>query len=78
MSEEFVALYEMASYEPMPMRDYPADDPFCAVKFPGGGLAFRYDPVRGIVEIQRRGVKHLFDLAALRNADTEANPHPLT
>lgn len=38
---------------------------FQDVHYPDGWLAFRYDPTRGIVEIQRRGQKHYFDLASL-------------
>jgi hypothetical protein len=33
--------------------------------FPDGGIAGRFDPQRGILEVQRRGVKHYFDLAQL-------------
>ena len=30
-----------------------------------GRLAFRYDPWRGLVEVQHRGVKHVVDLAQI-------------
>jgi hypothetical protein len=29
----------------------------------GGKLAFRFDPVRGLIEWQHRGEKHVIDLA---------------
>jgi hypothetical protein len=40
---------------------------FRDVHFPDGWLAFRYDVQRGIVEIQRRGQKHYFDLVTIQN-----------
>jgi hypothetical protein len=33
-------------------------------------LLFRYDPERGIIETQRRGVKHIIDLASYRQVGT--------
>lgn len=36
-----------------------------------GALAFRYDPLRRIVEWQHRGERHYIDLAAL---DEQAHP----
>lgn len=37
-----------------------------------GRLAFRYDPYRGLVEVQHRGVKHVVDLAAIADAEQAA------
>ena len=34
-----------------------------------GRLVFRYDPHRGLVEIQHRGVRHVVDLAAIDAAE---------
>lgn len=39
--------------------------PYVDVRYPDGWIAFRYDPKRGIVEIQRRGQKFYFDLAKI-------------
>lgn len=35
------------------------------VRYPDNKLAFRYDPTRGVVEIQRNGCRHYFDLAVI-------------
>lgn len=35
---------------------------FINVYYPDGRVAFRYDPARGIVELQDRRIKHWFDL----------------
>lgn len=32
----------------------------------GGKLAFKFDPLRGLIEWQDRGEKHLIDLATIR------------
>lgn len=42
----------------------PSPSNFEEMRFPDGWLAFRYDPNRCLVEIQRRGQKYYFDLAA--------------
>jgi hypothetical protein len=39
--------------------------PYQAVRYPDGSLAFRYDPKRGMVEIQRRGQRFYFDLTII-------------
>lgn len=31
----------------------------------GGKLAFRFDPYRGLIEYQRRGERHIVDLAKI-------------
>lgn len=36
------------------------------VRYPDGRLAFRYDPQRGVVELQKRGEKHYFDLTMVK------------
>lgn len=38
---------------------------YIELKFVDGGLAGRYDPVRGVLEVQRRGTKHYFDLTQI-------------
>lgn len=52
MSEQFTAILPSPQY--------------IELKFVDGGLAARYDPVRGVLEVQRRGMKHYFDLAQLK------------
>lgn len=42
--------------------------------FSDGGLAGRFDPVRGVLEVQRRGVKHYYDLAVLVQAHIRSLP----
>lgn len=37
-----------------------------------GRLAFRYDPYRGLVEWQHRGVKHVVDLAQIEAQEDAA------
>jgi len=36
---------------------------YIELRFSSGKLAARYDPVRGILELQERGVRQYFDLA---------------
>lgn len=38
---------------------------FVVVRYPDGRIAFRYDPVRGIVELQDRRHKYYFDLTQI-------------
>ena len=38
---------------------------FLPVTWQNGKLAFKFDPVRGLIEMQERGVKQVFDLSAL-------------
>lgn len=45
---------------------------YVELKFVDGGLAGRYDPVRGVLEVQRRGMKHYFDLTQIRLSVKEA------
>jgi hypothetical protein len=35
------------------------------VRYPDNKLAFRYDPKRGIIEVQRNSVRYYFDLTLL-------------
>lgn len=37
----------------------------------GTHTGVRFDPFRGILEIQKKGVKHFFDLTALRPITSE-------
>lgn len=39
---------------------------YVTVRYPDGSVAFCYDPARDIIQTQRHGVKHYFDLACLR------------
>lgn len=34
-------------------------------RYPDNKIAFRYDPLRGIIEIQRNGIRYYFDLTIL-------------
>lgn len=44
------------------------------VKLPGGErLAFKYDPVRELIQLQVRNEKHTFDLRSLRGEWTDAD-----
>lgn len=45
---------------------------YIELKFVDGGLAGRYDPVRGVLEVQKRGMKHYFDLTQIRLSVKEA------
>ena len=38
-----------------------------------GRLAFRYDPLRGLVEWQHRGVRHVVDLAQIEAQEQRAS-----
>lgn len=38
---------------------------YVELRYPDGKLAARFDPVRGLLELQKGNVKHLFDLALL-------------
>ena len=38
---------------------------YVELRYPDGKLAAKYDPIRGILELQRQGVKFYFDLALL-------------
>jgi hypothetical protein len=43
---------------------------FVQVREPGSNwLLFLYDPERQLIEVQRRGVKHLIDLRELKKGD---------
>lgn len=35
---------------------------YVELRLPDGKLACRFDPVRGLLEVQARGIKHYFDL----------------
>lgn len=48
----------IAQYEPIYLPD-------------GTHSGVRYDRIRGILEIQKKGVKHFFDLTALRPITSE-------
>lgn len=44
-----------------------ANADYQTIKFPDGSIAFRIDIRRGLVEIQKRGQCHYFDLTRLGN-----------
>jgi hypothetical protein len=35
---------------------------YVELRLPDGKLACRFDPIRGLLEVQSRGIKHYFDL----------------
>lgn len=43
------------------------------LEFPDKKLAGRFDPVRGILEIQRAGIKYYFDLTQIKPIDKRNN-----
>ena len=47
---------------------------FVPVTWQNGKLAFKFDPLRGLIELQERGVKQVFDLSVLaENAVSKTN-----
>lgn len=44
-----------------------------ALMLPNGKLAGRYDPLRGILEIQSAGIKYYFDLTQIKPIDKRNN-----
>lgn len=43
-----------------------------------GKLAFKFDPVRGLIEWQHRGEKHIIDLADYADSDETKNYSTVT
>lgn len=56
--QETINILPPAQYEPL--------------EFPDKKLAARFDPIRGILEIQRAGIKYYFDLTQIRLSVKEA------
>jgi hypothetical protein len=47
---------------------------YIELRFPDGKLAARFDAGRGLLEIQKAGQKHLFDLALLSDLPIDFTP----
>jgi hypothetical protein len=47
---------------------------YIELRYPDGKLAARYDPGRGLLEMQKAGVKVLFDLALLSDLPIDFTP----
>ena len=47
---------------------------YIELRYPDGKLAARYDPGRGLLEMQKAGVKVLFDLAILSDSPIDFTP----
>lgn len=47
---------------------------YMELRYPDGKMAARYDPIRGLLELQKSNVKYLFDLVQLAEQAVDFSP----